>query len=373
MERYFAARGGSSKQPMARKISIVALVAFLGLVAPAAAYLPHGFIGISPQNPASAADYQLMGKAGIESVRLPFFWPVIEPNGPSPLEAEWDGYDHTVALAAEAGMRVFPIVYGSPNWVAGSEKRLPVSNPWQRWAWASFLRAITQRYGVDGTFWRENPELPELPFHLWEVWNEENLVTFADDPDPVEYAKLLRISGRILHRADPRAQVIVGGLFGQPLQVPPNVASGNFIARIYRAGRVKPAFDGIALHPYVGAPAAMGRQLENLRRVMRRYGDGRTPLYVTELGWGSDPGPTRWQRGLTGQAEALSESFEMLSANRLRWGVRGAWWFTWTDEGGTCIFCTSAGLLTTSRKAKPAWYRFNEWTGGNPDTVPRAP
>jgi hypothetical protein len=360
-------------QSMGRKTSLVALVAFLALAAPAAAYLPHGFIGISPQSGATASDYQLMEKSGVRSIRLLFDWAAIEPDGPSPLGANWKGYDHAVALAAEAGMRVFPVLYGTPEWVAASEKRLPVANPWQRWAWASFLRAMAGRYGLEGSFWEENPELPELPIHLWEIWNEENLVTFAEKPNPVEFASLLRTSGAVLHRADPRAQVIAGGLFGQPLQIPPNIGSGNFIARMYRAGGVKPYFDGIALHPYVGAPEAMGRQLANLRRVMSHYGDRRTPLYVTELGWGSDPGPTRWQRGLIGQADALSESFEMLSANRQLWGVRGVWWFTWSDEGGTCIFCTSAGLLTARREAKPAWYRFNEWTGGNPNTVPRAP
>jgi hypothetical protein len=358
---------------MARRTSFLAFLVLLVFAAHAAAYLPHGFIGISPQSPAKSSDYELMQKAGIESVRLPFAWSSIEPHGPSPLGSDWTGNDHVVRLAAEAGMRVFPVVYGSPEWVARSPERLPVANPWQRWAWASFLRSLTDRYGVDGTFWEENPELPELPFHLWEIWNEPNLVTFAEDPNPDEYATLIRIAGRVLHRADPRAQVIVGGLFGQPLQIPPNIGSGNFIARLYKAGRVKPFFDGIGLHPYVGEPAAMGRQLVNLRRIMRRYGDTRTALYVTELGWGSDPGPTRWQRGLNGQAEALSESFEMLSANRLRWRVRGAWWYSWSDEGGTCIFCTSAGLLTTKREAKPSWYRFNEWTGGNPNTVPRAP
>ena len=63
----------------------------------------------------------------------------------------------------------------------------------------------------------------------------------------------------------------------------------------------------------------------------------------------------------------------MLSANRVRWNVRGAWWFTWTDEGGTCQFCGSAGLLTEKREAKPSWYRFTAWTGGDPDIVPRRP
>ena len=42
----------------------------------------------------------------------------------------------------------------------------------------------------------------------------------------------------------------------------------------------------------------MGAQLDNLRRIMRAHDDAATPLYVTELGWGSDSGPTRWERGL---------------------------------------------------------------------------
>jgi hypothetical protein len=166
--------------------------------------------------------------------------------------------------------------------------------------------------------------------------------------------------------------VILGGLFGRPLQVPPNATSGEFLSRLYRVHGLDSSFDGVALHPYVADVSAMRSQLINLRRIMRVNDDARTPIYVTELGWGSRNGPTRWERGLTGQAEQLSRGFEMLSANRVRWRIGGAWWFTWSDEGGTCSFCGSAGLLTAAREAKPSWYRFNEWTGGNPDTVPRA-
>ena len=61
----------------------------------------------------------------------------------------------------------------------------------------------------------------------------------------------------------------------------------------------------------------------------------------------------------------------MLVANRVRWRIGGVWWFSWADAGGTCQFCDSAGLLTEDREAKPAWYRFNAWTGGDPGTVPR--
>jgi hypothetical protein len=105
---------------------------------------------------------------------------------------------------------------------------------------------------------------------------------------------------------------------------------------------------------------------------MRRNGDARTPLYVTELGWGSDGFESRWERGPRGQARELDRAFAMLTANRLRWRIGGVWWFSWTDEARSCQFCDSAGLLTVRREAKPAWYRFNAWTGGDARTVPRA-
>jgi hypothetical protein len=360
-------------QTMTRKLLLL-LVAFALTALPPAAqgYLPPGFIGVSPQSPGNVKDFTLMREAGIDSVRLPLPWAQIQPGDPDFSEPDWSSIDREVELAAAQGIRVMPLVYGTPDWAALEPTTLPVGTFLQRWGWTRFLREAMERYGPDGEFWEAHRKLPLLPFHRWEIWNEENIVSFSDPPDPARFAKLIRISGGVLHALDPRSKVIVGGLFGRPLQIPPNLASGDYLRRIYEAGNVKPYFDGVGLHPYVADAKAMGAQLTNLRRIMRRRGDGATPLYVTELGWGSRSGPTRWERGLYGQANQLSKAFEMLSEQRLRWKVGGVWWFTWTDEGGTCLFCSSAGLLTEDRKAKPAWYRFINWTGGDPDAVPRA-
>ncbi len=358
---------------MTRKLTLILALA-LTAVSPsvAQAYLPSGFIGVSPQSPASSSDFALMREAGIDSVRLPLVWSAVQSENPAVAEPDWSGFDREVGLAAESGIRAMPFVFGSPEWAAPQPIDLPVRSAWQRWGWSTFLRAAEHRYGPRGSFWKENPELPFLPIRNWEIWNEENIVTFNGRPDPVGFASLIRISGRILHHVDPGSKVILGGLFGRPLQIPPNVGSGDFLSRVYRARNVKQYFDGVALHPYVARARAMGAQLANLRRIMRVHNDGGTPIYVTELGWGSSSGPTRWERGLWGQADQLSQAFALLSANRVRWGVAGAWWFTWSDESGTCRFCRTAGLLTAKREAKPAWYRFNAWTGGDPDTVPRA-
>jgi hypothetical protein len=358
---------------MTRKITLILVLALTAILPQTArAYLPPGFIGVSPQSPASSSDFELMREAGVSSVRLPLYWTVVQAEAPTVADPDWSGFDREVGLAAAAGIRVMPFVWGSPEWAAPQVTDLPVRSSWQRWGWTSLLREAVDRYGPNGSFWDENPELPFLPIHRWEIWNEENIVTFADRPDPADFATLIRISGRALHRADPDSQVILGGFFGRPLQVPPNVASGDYLSRLYRAHDVKRYFDGVALHPYVARARAMGAQLANLRRIMRVHNDASTPIYLTELGWGSSSGPTRWERGLLGQANQLSEAFSMLSTQRLRWHIGGAWWFTWTDEGGSCQFCRSAGLLTEKRQAKPAWYRFNAWTGGDPDTVPRA-
>jgi polysaccharide biosynthesis protein PslG len=359
---------------MMMKRRLVLILVVLAAVAPAGAdaYLPPGFIGISPQNPSNAKDFRLMREAGIRSARLPLYWSGVQTQPPGAVKPDWAGFDREVELAAEEGIEVMPFVLGTPDWVAPKIIDLPVGSAWQRSAWLGFLREAVRRYGLEGEFWEEHTKLDYLPIRSWEIWNEENIVTFATRPDPAKFAVLIRISGRLLHHENPGSRVIVGGLFGRPLQVPPNVASGDYVTRLYRAHDVKRYFDGIGLHPYVADARAMGAQLTNLRRIMRLHGDGATPLYVTELGWGSQSGPTRWQRGLWGQANQLDKAFGMLSANRLRWRVGGAWWFTWTDEGGGCSFCRSAGLLTEKREAKPAWYRFNEWTGGDPDIVPWA-
>jgi hypothetical protein len=358
--------------PMSRTLPFLLALFLACLPAPAAeSALPPGFIGIAPQNATNHTDYRLMREAGIRSVRLPLYWTAIEPSNPLESEPDWSSFDRDVELAAEEGLRIMPFITAPPEWVA-EHNVIPVNSSWQRWAWGNFLRAAEERYGPGGTFWEEHRKLPTLPIRTWEIWNEENIVSFATRPDPARFAVLIRISGRVLHHADPGSKVLVGGLFGRPLQIPPNIASGDYLSRLYRAGNVKPYFDGVALHPYVADVRAMGTQLKHLRRIMRANGDAATPLYVTELGWGSRSGPSRWERGLWGQADQLSRAFAMLSANRLRWNVAGAWWFTWSDEGGSCQFCGSAGLLTAKREAKPSWYRFIAWTGGNPDIVPRA-
>jgi hypothetical protein len=361
-----------------RRILLIPLTVALLALAPAMAgsslvtIAPRGFIGISPQGATDGNDFELMQEAGITSVRLPMNWAEIEPEARDRFAPRWELLDSEVGFAAEHGIRPFMFVWGAPEWVSSGLGAEPVATGRQRQAWLRFLHAAVFRYGPRGSFWREHRDLPRLAVRQWEIWNEENIVTFSKEPDPERFARLIRISGNLLHHAEPGSTVILGGLFGRPLQIPPNVASDGFLADLYRTPGIKRYFDGVALHPYVADAGALEGEIEDLREVMSANGDAATPLYVTEMGWGSDGFESRWERGPLGQARELDRSFLMLTENRRRWRIGGVWWFSWTDQAGSCQFCDSAGLLTSRREAKPSWYRFNVWTGGDAATVPRA-
>ena len=314
-----------------------------------------------------------MQEAGVDSVRLPLYWSSIQPQSP------WWRIRTGTASTMRSGW--------PPKRASGScPSSPPRRNGWRRSRWCCRWTAPgsagpgrpscakrCERYGPEGSFWEENPDLPFLPIHRWEIWNEENIVSFAERPDPVGFATLIRISGRVLHEADPDSQVILGGLFGRPLQIPPNVASGDYLSRVYRARRVKRYFDGVALHPYVARAKAMGAQIDqpaadHARPPRQRHADLRDrarlglrqrpdPLAARPPGPGatSSTRPSRCSppTGCAGRSAASG-------------GSPGP------TKAAAASFCHSAGLLTENREAKPAWYRFNAWTGGDPETVPRA-
>ena len=165
--------------------------------------MPNSYAGLAPQGPTGERDFSLMESSEVHSIRLPMYWGGVQAKTPHSSEPDFDGFDHDVRLAAEHGIRVMPFLWGSPEWAAEATQDLPVATAWQRWGWRTFLRDAVDRYGPYGSFWFEHPDLPYLPIRTWEIWNEQNIVTFSSSTDPAAYATLVRESGRVLHAMTP--------------------------------------------------------------------------------------------------------------------------------------------------------------------------
>jgi hypothetical protein len=337
-----------------------------------AAGRPSAFFGISPQTPLHRSDLSLMRRTGIGSLRFAIFWSQAEP---APGVFDWRATDALLMSTSRYGFEHLPVIWGSPPWVVRRARaghcrfttarctalQMPVHGPAQRRAWSTFLEALVERYGPGGTFWELHPELPVKPILAWQIWNEENDHRFAEASAPA-YARLLRSSAPAIRSVDPAARIVLGGLYATP-RIKPALDATTFLTRLYRQG-VKDLFDEVALHPYAADPSTMAASITALRDVMRRHGDGRRGLYLTEFGWGSQTraaGGDKFEKGPAGQADYVRESWAILLANRWRWHLRAAYWFTWKDIPAAttrCDFCDSSGLLDLAGRPKEALRRF---------------
>ena len=349
-------------------VALVAALMALPAAAPSesSAAVPKRFWGVNPVVSPSGAEVARLKRGRVDTVRYPIYWSVVERDRGS---FDWSGFDGVLARAAARNIDVLPYVYGTPSWLAGDSRTLPVATKAQRGAWARFLRAAVRRYGRGGTFWRERPGLRRLPVKTWQLWNEQNYFYFAKPVSPRRYAALLKHSARVMRGVDPRVKILLGGMFGWPAARPPRAyRAAGFLRRMYRIKGVRQSFDGVALHPYSPSAKYVKPQVRGIRRAMRAFGDGRKGLWITEISWASSRPGTPFGKGRKGQARELGRAFSVLRRNQRRWRLRRVFWFSLTDDPRpeACSFCDASGLFTARFRAKPAWHRFVSFTGGRP-------
>ncbi len=356
----------------------VATLVFLG-VASSAAALPAHFWGVVPQIPPSAEELQRLKRGGVDSIRVPVSWGSVQPEKGGAWD--WSDADVLIGAAAAARLNVLPFLSTAPRWAVpidrrfGSSEFLPVRNGRQRSGWKQFVTRAIQRYGPNGDFWRENPQLPQRPIHIWQVWNEPNFKYFVARPDPAEYGKLVNLTYAAAKAADPGAQLILGGLFARPIEatfkVRPRQAyfASTFLQQMYRSTPgIKAKFKGIALHPYTGSWKNLPGRIEEVRRVLEANHDAGKALYITEMGWSSEPPQPHnsFAKGLSGQARELKGAFRLFVANQRKWNLQQVDWFSIGDYAGLCNFCGGSGLFRSGFIPKPAWRAYVQFAGGRP-------
>jgi hypothetical protein len=127
---------------------------------------------------------------------------------------------------------------------------------------------------------------------------------------------------------------------------------------------VKGDFDIAAIHPYAPTLFYLRYAFNHFRKVMKRHGDGHTPLWVTEMGWGSAHPDGNMNKGLHGQKRMLKKSFRLILHNRRKWHVGELTWFQWRDppkSAGGCSFCTSSGLFRHNEDPKPSYRAYKRF------------
>jgi hypothetical protein len=359
---------------------VVTLALMIGSAAPANAGAPKEFYGVTPQTKLKARDFSIMRRANVGTLRYQMSWGDLDPGPTSEAELyglrtyRWWIIDPIIALAAQNGIRMLPTVYGTPYWIgvqmgcpAGCYKLGPSTE--SGWiAFAQFMQAAVDRYGPGGTFWELHPRIPYKPIKTWQIWNEMNSSDFwKPEPNVIDYANLLVYGAAGARSVDPNANIVLGGMIGEPGQAGKKTISGwNFLRALYRNPSVDAAFDGIAVHPYGASLKSVKGTIYRWRQELARANASRDKIWVTEIGWASGGGEHPLNRGIRGQAKLLTETFGWFTRKRKALGIANVDYYAWRDAApgaDHCLWCAKSGLLRYRHyQPKPAWKAFLSFT-----------
>ena len=330
--------------------------------------VPFGFHGVDYDREASwgpdaAQDsmWREMARNGVESARVIFDWSEAQkaPDAPPSFHES----DPQVARAAARGIDLLPVVMYTPRWA----RRVPAekhSAPADPGTYAAYLTALVARYGEDGTFWAERPDLPRRPLHTWQVWNEPDMAYqwVPRENWQQDYGTLLRRAREAIRAADPAARVVLAGLTN---------FSWRSLSSLYKSGGVEGAFDVVALNAYTREYQNLIEIVRRARKVMRARGDGKLPIRVTEFGASASQGRIRVGRDrdhlqTTDRklAKLVLRAYDALAANRKKLRIEAAYWYTWAstydsrgdifDFAGLVRYRDGAGSFK-AREALPAY------------------
>lgn len=354
--------------------------------APAGTPVPKGFVGVNVDGPmvnpqdqvALAPQFKLMVGAGIESARTVFDWSAAQPyaswsdvpsgqassfvGGAGGVPTNFAETDQLVEAASARGVSVLPVVLYAPSWDQSSVPPITFgfAAPATPQPYANYLTTLVQRYGPNGSFWSEHPELAKRPIRMWEIWNEPNIAQYWPiQPFVASYVALLSAAHQAIKQADPGARVVLGGLTN---------AEWTDLASIYRQPGARGLFDVVDVHPFTKQPAGVIAILKLVRAAMDRFGDKRKPIIAGEISWPSALNQAAhlfdWETTPSGQAKKTSAVLSLLGANRRRLGLMGFYYYSWMgDEYPGAYPWNFAGLLAWRGgrvSAKPAFKAFRK-------------
>jgi hypothetical protein len=339
------------------------------------AAVPQGFAGVDLDgplfDPASTLDLSnqmtKMVSNGVQSVRVAFSWGGMQPyaswsdvppadrdqfsvSGTVP--TDFSTTDTVVGNAALHGLTVLPTLLYAPTW--DSRRKLSGTRvPKRVGPFATYCRQLVNRYGPNGSFWSENPQIPKHPIRAWQIWNEPNLDVYWTQPFANTYVALVKAAHAAIKKADPGAKIVLGALT--------NLAWKAF-AQINHVKGSRGTFNIVAVNGFTESPTDVIRYYQLMRRTLNHFKYNRTPLLPTEISWPSGKGQASGRNDFNvtqkGEARNLAALLPMIGANRQKLGLAGFYWYTWVgnEMPGNPVF-SFAGLLryqNGTETAKPA-------------------
>ena len=313
-------------------------------------------------------DLQLSKDAGFTWVKQLVSWQDVEGAGKG--QYDWTNLDRIVDEVEQHGLKLIVRVSQDPDrpfWAGNPPENAD--------HFADFLKAIASRY--------------KGRIQAYQVWNEPNLAREwgGRRPDPTGYTGLLKKAYGTIKGADPKATVITAGMAPTGTDTEIAMPDIKFYDQMYRAmkGNSDGYFDILGVHAagfaappeispdqtaankpkYGGERFFAFRHVEDVRKIMEKYGDKDKRVAVLEFGWTTDnrPDSPYYWHGAGAGIDELKQGCYLLGA--LKWAEEN--WQPWI------------GLMSMIYMPDVKWTKNDEqyyWSiigPGYPDLYLRAP
>ncbi|MBM4429019.1 MAG: hypothetical protein FJ026_01555 [Chloroflexi bacterium] len=255
-------------------------------------YGMQAFLWYRPE--VASRDMGMIKDAGFGWIKQGIGWRDVE--GAAKGHYDWSRVDWIVAECNKLGLDLLVRIDHQPQWAGGG---FPTNGPPDNYAHlGDFLYAMASRY--------------KGRIRAYQIWNEPNLAREwgGRPPNAAQYVRLLQEAYRRIKQADPNAMVISAGLTPTGTYSAEATPDDVYLEQMYQAmgGKSEGYFDVLGVHAagfkappemspdevasnpnYGGQRFFCFRRVEDLRRIMERYGDGAKQVAVLEFGWTSDP------------------------------------------------------------------------------------
>jgi hypothetical protein len=343
---------------------LVVVCLFLGTPAPAAE-ASDGRIGMASHliwlsESDAEAEMRHMSAGGIEWIREDFLWSLVEP---APGRFDWRRTDALMAAAAKVRLNVLAILGYSAPWASsdpsgGRDIHYPPRDPAD---YARYARAVVERYGPGGAFWRSRPDLVPRPLQAVELWNEPwGWWFWKSGPDPEAYARLARAGALAVKVAQPGVKTLLSAdaiSIGRDDTARPWVdavlAADPGLGRLidvfgihaYPSPRDRSPLDTSSLPPYRFQRAHLTERAAAAHRLSK-------PIWITEVGWST---AASVHDAVTEATQARYLRLAVTNALRKQ-GVERVFVYGWDRSNGVAGDREgNYGLRRRDGSMKPAW------------------
>ena len=265
-------------------------------------------------------------EAGFEMIRKDILWLDIEPEENRINQNALEKYRFLFTKAKQRGIDIIGILdYG--NWWASDSSLNCTQECIEKGGETQSCKSVCSFFIPDPQKFAKfaetvSREIPEV--QRFEIWNEPNWIIFMNPPNPSSYAELF-ISARNRIKNE-KNEVFTGGLMMiRPSGIPSNVIFpwNEFLGELKVRGVIELS-DAVAIHPYTGSnqlpyPPLLppedsantnGSLISFIKSVINILGiEKNIPVYITEMGWPSDPTSPQNFVSEEKQAEFLIRAF----------------------------------------------------------------